>query len=137
MGDLEKAALTAFFTVLVFVVGQFLQKFILEPVQEQRRLIGEVAFALVFYANVSTRFSAPEEKDEAQKSVRKLSAQLRATLWTIPFYNLLAALHIVPKREAINRASTGLIGFSNSFGEGSTRDIRDEIADALKIDWKA
>lgn len=36
----------------MFVITQSILKFVIEPLQEQRRLIGDVAHALSYYANV-------------------------------------------------------------------------------------
>jgi len=38
--------------VAIFVLGQVLLRFFLEPIQEQRRIIGEIASALVYLANI-------------------------------------------------------------------------------------
>jgi hypothetical protein len=38
--------------VAIFVLGQVLLRFFLEPMQEQRRIIGEIASALVYLANI-------------------------------------------------------------------------------------
>jgi hypothetical protein len=78
----------------------------------------------------------PEIK-QASVEIRKLASQLRSTMWTIPLYWLFALLGIVPQKSAIKKASTGLIGYSNSLGDGHSKSIhRDAIAAALKIDWK-
>jgi len=38
--------------VAIFVLGQVLLRFLVEPIQEQRRIIGEIASALVYLANI-------------------------------------------------------------------------------------
>lgn len=57
MSEVTKIFLTSAITVcgsvLVLVLGQWVLKFILEPIQEQSRLIGEIASSLIFYANIS------------------------------------------------------------------------------------
>jgi hypothetical protein len=50
---LMTAAFTAFFGVIVYAGGQAAQRFVLEPVQEQRKVIGEIAFALLMHGNVN------------------------------------------------------------------------------------
>ncbi|HYS83735.1 MAG TPA: hypothetical protein VEN78_01865 [Bradyrhizobium sp.] len=56
MSDLERILLTSVFTilggVLVFVIGQLLSKFLIEPIHELRKVIGEVRFNLAFHAPV-------------------------------------------------------------------------------------
>jgi hypothetical protein len=45
------AVATVFGALVVFVLTQSFLKLVLEPIQEQKKLIGEVAHALLFYAN--------------------------------------------------------------------------------------
>lgn len=56
MSELFKIILTSSLTILggilVFVIGQVVVKFILEPLHEQAKLIGEIANSLIFFANV-------------------------------------------------------------------------------------
>jgi hypothetical protein len=46
------SSLTIFGGILVFVIGQVVVKFIIEPLHEQAKLIGEIANSLIFFANV-------------------------------------------------------------------------------------
>jgi len=142
MSPTVTAALTAFFGVLVFVVGQFAQRFFLEPIQEQRKVIGEIAFALVFYANVSDtednrrRGLAPleiEDPNTVSKNIRTLASKLRAGLYTIPFYGFFSLLRLIPKKQAISNASAQLVGWSNSIYRGDPDVHRDKIAEQLKL----
>ena len=104
---------TALLAVVVFVLTQSFLKLVLEPIQEQRRLIGEVASALTVYEKSFTlrvepsegtfgaepmRFGATkEEVVEADKALRELAGRLRGSLWTVPAYDMFAFLHLVPK----------------------------------------
>ena len=45
--------IAAALALIAFVITQSILKFVIEPIQEQRKLIGEVANALVVYANTS------------------------------------------------------------------------------------
>lgn len=103
------------------MVTQSFLKLVLEPIQDQRKLIGDVAHALLFYKNVyhPESFGPPDDRrrdelDEARKTLRGLAGRLRASLWTIPFYNTLARLGRVRNTEDVLEASTQLIGWSNS-----------------------
>src|SRR5687768_13838110 len=55
MSEELKIILTSSFTILggiiIFVVGQVVAKFIIEPLYEQSKLIGEIANSLIYYAN--------------------------------------------------------------------------------------
>ena len=137
------AIVTALLAVLVFVVTQSFLKLVLEPIQEQRKLIGEVAHALLFYANVYHlhMVKLPDEErkqelEETRKALRELAGRLRASLWTIPFCDTLALLRRVPKREDVLKASDQLVVWSNSLygSRGSDRSNAQRIiADRLGI----
>jgi hypothetical protein len=139
---------TAVLAVLVFVLTQGFLMLVLEPVREQRRLIGEVANALLFYANVMPMESMEwggqvytvgaerDELEEARKALRELAGRLRGSLWSIPFYDLLALTGFVPKLADVLEASNQLVGWSNSLGRGRDKDRarhRKEIAERLGI----
>jgi hypothetical protein len=132
------AFVTALLAVLVFVFTQSFLKLVLEPIQEQKKLIGEVAHALLFYANVGPVGASEEERSRAREALRGLAGQLRASLWTIPFYDTLARMGRVPKREDLLEASTQLVGWSNSLNyEAHDRPERRKIiADRLGITEK-
>lgn len=52
MSDLERILLTSALTILgvvvVLVMGQLLSKFLIEPIHELRKVVGEVRFSLAF-----------------------------------------------------------------------------------------
>jgi hypothetical protein len=109
---------TAISAVLVFVAGQIVQRFVIEPVQEQKRLIGEIAHVLLFYANrgpegVEVGTFTPEHIHEASHHLRNLAGSLRSTLFYVPFYDLLALLGRVPKKYDVLEAAQQLVGWSN------------------------
>jgi len=111
--EVRTAAITVVLGFVVFVLGQIAQKFFIEPIQEQKRIIGEIASAVLYYGNVSS-MARPEIQLEAYASLRKLAGQLRATLWSIPCYRLFEFLRMVEKRENVLTASAQLVGWANS-----------------------
>lgn len=147
------AVVTAVLALLIFVLTQSFLKLLLEPVQEQRRLIGEVAHALLFYANViqleSVRVddergkrammvgARQEELEESRKALRGLAGRLRASLWFIPFYDVLASVGLVPKLADVLEASSALVGWSNSLSSDrhgeANRERRKVIGEKLGI----
>jgi hypothetical protein len=56
MNELTRIFLTSGLTILggviVFVAGQIAVKFLIEPIQNYRELVGKIASALIYYANV-------------------------------------------------------------------------------------
>jgi len=81
MSEFYKILLTSAFTILggvvVFVIGQIIVKFIIEPLQEQLKLLGEIANSLVFFANVGGNvepyyYEGLKKADELDEPVRKV-----------------------------------------------------------------
>ena len=119
---------------VVFVLGQIAQRFFIEPIQEQRRGIGEIAHATVYYANVG-RFSEPDARLEASATLRKLAAQLRSTLWTVPSYTLFRFLGLARQEQRVLTASDNLIGWSNAVisERDDSYERRQAIIEALDL----
>jgi hypothetical protein len=144
------AALTVFAGFVVFVLGQIVQRFVLEPIQEQRRVIGEIAHALLFYANVHYEDSVEEyekmseqrilDLEETRKTLRGLAGRLQTSLWTVPAYDALARVGWVRKKDDVLVASKNLVGWSNSLYSDRLSESRDRrrrnIADVLGISEK-
>jgi hypothetical protein len=111
--EVQTAAITVVLGFVVFVLGQIAQRFFIEPVQEQRRIIGRIAYVVLYYANVMA-LAPKQRQDQASEELRKLAGELRSTLWTVPWYRLFQGVGLVVKREDIISASAGLVGWSNS-----------------------
>jgi hypothetical protein len=110
MTEVLTAALTVVLGFVVLVLGQIAQRFFIEPIQEQKRIIGEIAYSVRYFRNVGHR-STDAEREEAHRTLRKLSGQLYATLWTIPYYGLFEPRGWVEKRENVVTASAELVGW--------------------------
>jgi len=108
------------FTVLsgvaVFVLGQIFVKMVLDPAQELYKLKGDIADALIFYANVDKRYSGikEEELEKAHLTYRQKASQLLARAHMLRWYRLWRFFRIVPDRKNIAAASRALIGLSNN-----------------------
>lgn len=109
------AVLTILGGVIVYVSGQIVSKFFIEPYQEYRKTVGEIAHALVYYANVSANIKN-ELQDEASTAFRDKAALLRARAYEIPFYKWFALTlrKRIPPFDSVIIASNALIGLSNS-----------------------
>lgn len=123
--------------VIVFVLGQIFIKFFIEPIHELKRLMGEIADALIFYANVPAggRLDVVEKPSEI---FRQLSSQLMAKKHMIPFYTLWAIIGAVPNKDHILKAHSALIGISNGLYDAQdptyVKDCRREVESALRLD---
>ncbi len=67
MSEYLTASITILGGFIVFVLGQIVVKFFIEPIHEQSKTIGEIAYSLIFYANLYSNpgNSFPDERKEA------------------------------------------------------------------------
>jgi hypothetical protein len=81
MPEIYKILLTSSLTVIggifILAVGQIIVKFIIEPLQEQSKLIGGIANSLIFYANVGAAtepyyYNKLQEANKLEEPLRKL-----------------------------------------------------------------
>lgn len=124
--------------IIGFVAHQVITRFIIEPIHEQSKLIGEIAESLVFYADLyyNPGIGSFEEMAEASKVLRRQASRLRATTDTIRYYTVWQSRGIVPSQANVIEASKNLIGLSNCIHQGDPKHnhIRQErIKELLRI----
>lgn len=109
--------------VMVYVLGQVFVKFVIDPIQALYKLTGEVAHALILYANRYSNVQSCEKAEllEPHEAFRRLSGQLVASAYAIPWYGLWARVRLVPPRKDVQEAAGHLIGLSNGCLDGSER----------------
>ena len=118
--DLQTIVLTSTLTVLgaiaVFVVGQVIAKFLLEPLDKLKAQIGGISDVLVFHANIYTNpgLSRKEDMDETSKVLHQRASLLRARAHASPGYRFFSLLRLVPQPKDVREASRNLIGLSNA-----------------------
>jgi hypothetical protein len=141
MGELNNTVIAG---VMVFVLGQLAARFVLEPLAEWRKLRGEIAHALHFYANVAVGegLHSAEFGEQAVKHYRDLASQLwqRAHAIPAPLYWLLVRFKMVPSWPQVREVSAALTGLSNTVfrreSDGLGRSLiqrREEIREALRL----
>lgn len=111
---------TIFAGVSVFILGQIFLKWMIEPVQELRKVISEVLFYLA-NDNATIHGADMVEKFEALsvgKNLERLGARLLASQQLIPSYKTVRKVCRLPVREDILFASKRLSLISKSmFGK--------------------
>jgi hypothetical protein len=146
MNTIATAGITACFGILVLVAGQIISKWLIEPMHEQRKTIGEIAYNLILLGNAGSSFSniklegerisSAAEPREATLTVRRLASQLRSSLVSIPCYDALAKTGCIHKREVVMEASREMIGWSNDIWGGVGQSDRTKrIAELLGVDF--
>lgn len=103
---------TVFFTVisgvLTYVLGQLVVKIVLDPVQDMKKTIGQIAHALIERANITSNPGVPAEDviDETSKLFRQLSSQLQSHLYLVPCYKITATVFRLPELQKVLKASS-------------------------------
>ncbi len=145
MTDLEKILYTSIGTIIggiiIYVFGQWISKFIIEPIQEQKRAIGRLIDFLIYYANVYSNprkiepgDAVPKLSEQAAVDLRKVASELMARTLAIPCYRFLAIIRLTIPKKKIIIAHRNLIGISNSIFSGDRKEnkiSREKIAEAL------
>lgn len=102
-----------------------------EAAIETRRVIGQVQYALRFYADLymnpgtSGRAEIPERQERmkaASQELRRLASELPARAYGVPAYTLLRCLFLLPRIADVEAASAKLMGLSNSVFHGEHRE---------------
>jgi len=153
---MKTALLTSSLTVIgglvIFFFSQLIQRYIIEPLSDYRKLRSQISIHLVYYANVYSsvfeydKDNSGNEKivsrlEEVSNTFRRLASELIGISNIIPMYWFFTVVGIIPSRKKIKAASSSLIGLSNSLwshGDGHdqikyNRERRDEIVRTLKI----
>jgi len=118
----------------VYVIGQLLSKFLIEPTHELKKVIGEVRFNLAYHAQaIHTPISrTPERSAKAYEALIKSSCDLLAKMNSVPFYRAVSLLSVgfLPRKKCILEAATQLRGLSTYVHEtgNSTASHTDVIA---------
>ena len=128
--------------VSIFVLGQIVQRFLLEPMQEQRRAIGDIATAYIMYANIGhaayhkgrgLELAYPDTPEQASRNLRFYASRMHASLWTIPFYRVWAFFRLVPRRKTVRELTRELVAWSNSLHDGEPGIPREQVAKLLNL----
>lgn len=122
MSDFQRILWTSAFTiiggVMVFVMGQLISKFLIEPIQELRKVIGEVRFNLAYYsAIIHTPIGRDEDQcQKAHDAITKNWSDLLTKAHAIPLYKCLPRIFVLPQKN-IERAATHLRGLATYIHE--------------------
>jgi hypothetical protein len=127
--SLNTALITSVFTILggiiVFIFSQIALKFILEPLAEYRKVKSQIAFNLIYYANIymnpveSNNENLENESlrnklNETSEIIRKLSCEFTGSLQIIPLYQFFSLMGLIPSKSNAQLVKSNLIGISNS-----------------------
>jgi len=132
MSDAAKIVWGALGAVGVYVIGQLLSKFFIEPLQDLRKTVGEVRFNLAFHApTIHTPIGRSKETSDAvREALLKSSCDLIAKLHVVPAFKAIRflAIGVLPPRQSIERAAVQLRGLSTHVHETG-----DKAAESLEV----
>jgi len=106
--------------VVVSVSTTLLSLYVFQPVQGQRQIIGEIAYATRHYSRATSKVrtdvrdpqEAKAKAEEATQALLVLAARLAASPTTLPLrgksYKLLESIRLVEPRENVSKASSEL-----------------------------
>ena len=99
--------------VIIYVLGEIVVKIVIDPVQELKRVIADIAFKLIHYSHIyqissseDTTGQAAEKSidqqqlEQAANEYRKLASMLNAGYRLVPFYAL-EEIFVAPKSFVI------------------------------------
>jgi len=113
-------------SVPTVVLGQMIQRFVLEPIQEYKKVIGKIDNRLKYFKNIIANSGSKEEfVSEARKILRELSCDLEAAYKQIPFRSNM--IWFLPTQANLADAARRLIYLSNAGGE-SGGEVRNDTA---------
>lgn len=116
--------------VSVFVIGQVLSDFYLNPVNELRKNIGEAKFAIIFRANiycnpgngdVEQNKKLYRERETTAIELRRAASKLFTVNDSIKAYKIFYWINILPSQTALVDAATYMIGLANSVHNGNCK----------------
>lgn len=123
--------------VLIYVLGRYVQNFILKPVQDFRVVLVQISHKVKFWTNVLTNGVLPYELVKpATADMRDLSSNLESKYVIIPFKKVLTYIRAIPPDENVRTAARHLIFLSNAGGDGKSVSRNSEAIDDLKKQLK-
>ena len=137
------ALLTFLIVGALFLVSQFAAEGVIKPYIEYRKVLAEISYTLIYYANLiitTPAHSKRDEQAEISEKLRQLSARLRSAITALPFHEVIRLFQLVPPQERVQDAANRLIRMSNLLLETEQKrhdEIRQDMAaigQLLKID---
>lgn len=111
--------------VIIYVLGEIVVKIVIDPVQELKRVVAEIAFKLIHYSHVyklaasddseaagGEKEIAPEKLEQAADEYRRLASLLNAAYRLVPFYSLSRVVFFLPREADVLEARNALLEMS-------------------------
>jgi len=128
------AALILIVVAVLLLVSQLASEGIIKPYVEYRKVLAEISYTLIYFADIiisAPAHSKRDEQAEISERLRQLSARLRSAITAVPFHELMRLLQLVPPQERIQEAANRLVRMSNLLLETEQKrhdEIRQDMA---------
>ena len=101
--------------VIVFIISQYVLKFILDPIKALKETLLRIDYTLQYYKHVyiDVEGASEESLNTFRKDIGQLAISLRSQLNLIPFYKVYHKLFHLPGEKELYRVVRPLIGMSN------------------------
>jgi hypothetical protein len=140
MSEFLKISLTASATLIGGIFLFILTNIFVIPIQEVRKLIGEIGYHLFLYRNLITNLDTDGdihkeklvELNEATSKFKELSARLRTFGNVIPLYGFFSLIRILPNKKDLFDAAGSLSTISNAKNNHNKPKLSREIDNCLQ-----
>ena len=133
MSESLKIALTAVVGIGVFVVGQLIQKLFIEPIQDQRKAMGEILYVIDYYSSLHEGFG-PDIEEAARKYLRRATSDLYRFTSIIPAYRVLSIVRIVPTKTTVKAIAVNVADLTRKIDDETLKKYHDAIKKELRMD---
>jgi hypothetical protein len=123
---------TVFGGVIIFITGQIILKFFIDPSQELKKTLSGVSHTLLFYQSVLTN---PSSNEEIASEIKLKSAEILSKSSVLIFYCLAQRIFDLPSRPSILAASKELNLLSHSMRLESKNFENSSAYNAKKTDF--
>ena len=119
---------------VLLLVSQFVAEGIIKPYVEYRKVLADISYTLIYYANIivtAPAGSKREEHAEISERLRQLSARLRSAVTALPFHEPMRLFHLIPSQDRTHDAAARLVRISNMLLETEQKrhdEIRQDMA---------
>ena len=132
-------------SAFVSLVVTLITLYVIQPIQGQKQLIGEIAYATRFYRAATSKVraewrdpqAAKAKAEEATQALLMLAARLAASPATLPargkYYKLFETPRLVEPRENVSNASSELRAWAYWIRMGDSQAAQGHRLEVIKV----
>jgi hypothetical protein len=119
--------------VVIFVVGQVVQQFVLAPIKDFNKERGDTSYLLLRHQAVITNASARDAKTVDE--IHEMGAALISTVTQIPFYDSISSIRLfgLPSRQSVHEAAKEVNGIVYRMQAGGNVRAEENVRSLTRI----